>query len=78
MTHLEGRLGRPLAVASHSSHRELAPVKRKVQSADQYASNREDIAGDVRVNELIEVMKQEPALIGLDPGFCFEPVLNQR
>ena len=69
--------GEPLPVSSHSSRPELACIKQNICTADQYAGDRQNHRRDIRVDQFVEVVKQEAAMIGLDSGSCFEPVLKQ-
>jgi len=54
----------------------LPAVKGKIQSADDHPCKREDGCRNVWIDELIQVMEQEPALVRLDSGFGFKPVLK--
>lgn len=60
-----------------ASQPHLPPVECKVENADEYSCNGQNGCGDIGINKLIQVVKQKPALIGLDPGPGFEPVLKQ-
>ena len=60
-----------------SSDPNLPAVESKIQSADDHPCNREDGCRDVRIDQLIQVTEQEPALVWLDSGFAFQPVLHQ-
>ncbi len=63
---------------SEPSDPDLPTIEGKVQSADDYACNRQNSCRDVRIDQLIQVMEQEPTLVWLDSGFAFEPVLQNR
>jgi hypothetical protein len=63
---------------ANGAERSLPAIERKIQSADDCASNRQNSCGDVRIDELIQVMEQEPTMVWLDSGVAFEPVLQHR
>ena len=51
-------------------------IEGKIQSADDYPCNRKDGCRDVRIDQLIQVMEQEPILVRLGSGLGFKPVLQ--
>ncbi len=53
------------------------PVERKIQNADKYSCNGQKSSRDIGIDEFVQVMEKEPALIGLDAGVGFKPVLQQ-
>ena len=55
---------------------DLPAIERKIQSADDHPRNRQNGWGDVRIDQLIQIMEQEPTLVWLDSSFGFEPVLQ--
>jgi len=55
----------------------LSSIERKIQNADKYAGNRQDSCGDVGIDQLVQVMEQESAMVWLDSGLGFEPVLQE-
>jgi hypothetical protein len=59
-----------------SSDPNLPAIEGKIQSADHYPCNREDGCRDVRINQLIQVMEQEPILVRLGSGLGFKPALQ--
>jgi hypothetical protein len=58
-----------------SSDPDLPAIERKIQKADDHPCNRQNGCGDIRIDQLIEVMEQEPNLAWLDSGIGFKPVL---
>ena len=52
-------------------------IHRKVQNADEHACNRQSGRGDIGIDQLVQVMEQESALVRLHAGLGFEPVLKQ-
>lgn len=52
-------------------------VECKIQNADDYARNRQNGCGEVGIDQLVQVVEQKPALVWLDTGFAFEPILEQ-
>ena len=64
-------------LSSHSSCPELSCIKQNVHTADEHADNCQKGCRDVRVDKLVEIMKQEAAAVRLDSRFCLEPVLKQ-
>jgi hypothetical protein len=63
-------------VLAVSSDPNLPAIEGKIQSADDYPCHREDGCRDVRINQLIQVMEQEPILVRLGSGLGFKPVLQ--
>lgn len=63
---------------SEPSDPHLPDIKPKVQSAGDHPYNRQDVCRNVRIDQPIQVMEQEPILVRLDTGPAFEPVLQQR
>src|SRR5229473_112536 len=61
---------------SEPSNPDLAAIEREIQSADDHARNYQNGCRDVRIDELIQVMEEEPALVRLNSGLAFEPVLQ--
>lgn len=59
-----------------SSDPNLPAIEGEIQSADDYPYNREDDCGDVRINQLVQEMEQEPILVRLASGLGFKPVLQ--
>jgi hypothetical protein len=55
----------------------LSPVKSQVHAADDHSRQGQRGSRNVGVDQLVEVMQQEPALVGLDAGLAFEPVLRE-
>ena len=53
----------------------LPSVECKIENADENACNRQNGRGDVGIDKLVQVMKQKPALVRLDAGLGFKPVL---
>ena len=52
----------------------LSGIQRKIQSADDYSRSRQNASRDVRIDELIQVMQQKSALVGLHACPAFKPV----
>jgi hypothetical protein len=65
-----------LALAPNCEPR-LSPVKGQVDAADDHSRHRQSRIGNVRVDQLVQVMQQEPALVGLDASLAFQPVLQE-
>jgi len=63
---------------SSSGCPELPSIKGKIQTADKLTRDGQNRRRDIGIDQLIEVMEQEPALVGLDAGSGFEQVLKQR
>jgi len=61
-----------------SSDPNLSAIEVKIQGADDYPCDREDGCRDVRINQLIQGMEQEPVLVRLGSGLGFKPVLWHR
>lgn len=53
----------------------LPAIERKVQSADEHPCNRQDCCGHVRIDQLVQIMEQEPTLIWVNSSLGFKPVL---
>jgi len=49
----------------------------EVENADADSRDDEDIRGNIWIDQLVEIMQQESALIGLDSGPLSEPVFQQ-
>ena len=50
-------------------------IERKIQNADDDSCNRQNGCRNIRIDQLVQVMEQEPILIWLDSGLAFEPIL---
>lgn len=72
-----GRIGATYSELATASDPHLPPVERKIENADEDASNRQNVCGDVGIDKLVQIMKQKPALVGFDTGLGFEPILTQ-
>jgi len=55
---------------------QLPSVQGKIKSANEDARNTQNGCGDIGIDKLIHIVKQKPALIGLDASLGFEPVLQ--
>src|SRR5712692_5444003 len=53
----------------------LPAIERKVQSADEHPCNRQGCCRNVRVDQLIQIMEQEPTPVRLNSSLGFQPVL---
>lgn len=53
------------------------PIERKIQKANEHVCDCQNGCRDVGIDQPVQIVKQEPTLIGLDSGFPFEPVLEQ-
>jgi hypothetical protein len=51
-------------------------IKRKIQNADEYACDHQNGCGDIGIDQLVQIVKQESTLIRLDSGSAFEPILE--
>jgi len=54
----------------------LPSVECKIENAHQYASSRQNGCGDVGIDQLIHVMEQKPALVGLDASLGFKLIFE--
>jgi hypothetical protein len=71
----QDRSARPAKLAAPGGPH-LTAIEHKVQSADDYSSNRQYCCRDVRIDQLIQVMEQETTLVRLDASPGFKPVLK--
>lgn len=55
---------------------DLPSVDCKIKEADEYAGSRQNSCGDVGINQFVQVMEEKAALVRVDAGPCFEPVLK--
>ena len=60
-----GRIGATYSELATASDPHLPSVQRKIENADEDASNRQNGGGDVGIDKLIQIMEQKPALVGL-------------
>jgi hypothetical protein len=56
----------------------LPSMKSQIQQADGYRYSGENIGGDIGIYKAVQIVEQEPALVRLDSGAAFDPVLQQR
>ena len=54
----------------------MSSIERQIEDADGYSCNRENAWQNVRIDQLIQIVEQESAMIGVDSGLLFEPVLK--
>jgi hypothetical protein len=55
----------------------LPGMEGKIQGADYHPRNRQNARRDIGIDQLVQGMEQEPALVRLDASLGFEPVLQQ-
>ena len=56
---------------------DLLAVEGKIENANDYPSQREDGCRGVRIDQLMHVVEQEPALVWLNSGFAFQSVITR-
>ena len=56
----------------------LSTIERQICEADNYCRSGEDVDGDIGIHKLVQIVKQEPALVWLDTSVPFEPIFQQR
>ena len=52
-------------------------IESKIESADEQTCNHQSGRGDVGIHEFIQVVEQKSAVVWLNSGFGFQPVLQQ-
>ena len=55
----------------------LSTIERQICEADNYRHSGEGVGGDIGVNKLVQIVKQESTLVRLDSGEGFEPIFQQ-
>lgn len=65
-----------LEASSESTDRDPPSVECQIENAHEQAGSHQKGCRDVGINKLVQVMKEKAALIRLDAGLTFEPVLK--
>ena len=65
----------PSPTPSSSPHE--SSVERQIHNADNDGRKRKNARRNVRIDELIQIMQQESALVRLDSGPLFQPIFQQ-
>ena len=55
----------------------LASMESQICDADDYRGDGEHVGGNIGINKLVQIVKQEPALVRLDTSAAFEPIFQQ-
>jgi hypothetical protein len=56
----------------------LPSVENEVEATNGHSSHSQRGCRNIRINQLVDIVQQEAALIRLDSRFLFQPVLKQR
>ena len=56
----------------------LSSIKREICDANDYPGDGENVGGNVGIDKLVQIVKQESALVRLNSGPAFEPIFQQR
>ena len=56
----------------------MSSVESQICNAYDYPGDREDVRGNVGINKLVQIVKQESALVWLDISAPFEPIFQKR
>ena len=59
---------------SEPSDPDLPAIERKIQNADDDSCNRQNSCRNIRIDQSVQVMGEEPTLVRLDSRFGFKPV----
>ncbi len=55
----------------------LSTIEGEICDTDDYPGDREQVGGNIGINQLVQIVKQEFALVWLDTGAAFEPIFQQ-
>jgi len=53
-------------------------MEHKVEGANDHSSDYEHCGRNIRIDQLVHIVEQEPSLVGLDAGPLFQPILDER